>query len=98
VSDEIDATTEPLPNGAALPEHPGQSTAYKIVSYGNVYDAEDGLPLSAGKLHESMIRMLMGNETGGLGHLYLFAIRDCKIFHTRRKVVIDCKCVEVADA
>ncbi len=90
----IAATTEPLANGAALPDYPSSTTSLKIIKYGKVYDAEDGRPLTPGTLHNSAVSMLMGNQIGGLGHLYCFAIRDKKIYHTRKKVVIDVECVD----
>jgi hypothetical protein len=90
----IEETTEPLPNGATLPDHPANTTALRVIEYGKVFDDGDGRPLEAGKLHENEIRMLMNGEVGGLGHLYLYAIRDKKIYHTRRLVVIDVKCLE----
>jgi hypothetical protein len=94
--DELkDDTTEPLPNGATLPEHPASTTALKIIEYGKVYDDGDGRPLLAGKLHESDVRMLMSGHNGALGHLYLYAIRDKKIYHTRRLVTIDVKVTEI---
>ena len=92
----IEETTEPLPNGAALPDHPANTTSLTVIEYGKVFDDGDGRPLETGKLHENEIRMLMNGEVGGLGHLYLFAIRDKKIYHTRRLVVIDVKCLEAA--
>jgi hypothetical protein len=94
-TDLIEETTEPLPNGSPLPDHPSSTTALRIVEYGDVYDEADGRPLKAGRLHESAIRMLMDGNVGGLGHLYFYAIRNRKIYHTRKLVTIDCKCTPV---
>ena len=89
----MDDITEPLPNGAELPEHPATTTARTITEYGNVWDDADGRPLGRG-MHENEIKMLMGGEKGGLSHLYLYAIRNKHIYHTRPLVVIDVKCRE----
>lgn len=91
----IDETTAPLPNGSPLPTHPASTTALKVIEYGKVWDDGDGRPLQRGQLHESQIRMLMNGEQMALQHLYLYAIRDKKILHTRRLVTIDVKCVRV---
>ena len=85
----IEETTEPLPNGAALPDHPANTTALRIIEYGKVWDDGDGRPLQTGVLHENEIRMLMNGEVGGLGHLYLYALRNRHIYHTRKLVTID---------
>lgn len=90
-----DETTEPLPNGAELPEHPASTTALKIIEYGKVWDDGDGRPLASGRLHESQVRMLMNGDQMALQHLYLYAIRDKKIYHTRQLVTIDVKVTEV---
>lgn len=92
----LDDTTEPLPNGAKLPSHPDNTTAKRVISYGKVFDAEDGRPLRVG-LHQNEIKMLMSGQVGGLGHLYAFAMLNDKIYHTRKQVVIDVKCVEIED-
>lgn len=90
----LDDQTEPLPNGASLPEHPANTTALKIVEYGKVFDDGDGTPLKGG-LHESEVKMLMAGNQMSLRHLYCYAIRDKKIYHTRRLVTVD---VKVTDA
>jgi hypothetical protein len=89
--------TQPLRNGAKIPDHPDGTTARKIIKLGEVVDAKDGHPLTAG-LHESDIRSLMsGNHA--LDHLYRFAIKqigdDKVIYHTRSRVII---AVETEDA
>jgi hypothetical protein len=93
----IEETTEPLPNGAALPDHPANTTALKVVEYGKVWDDGDGRPLQSGRLGENEIRMLMLGNQMALQHLYCYAIRDKKIYHTRRLVTVDVKCREVAE-
>ena len=92
--DEQDDVTEPLPNGAKLPDHPANTTARKIVKYNRVWDDSDGRPLTAG-LSEATVAMLMSGEKGGLGHLYHYAIRRGHIFHTRSLVNIDVRVVDV---
>ena len=91
---QLDSVTEPLCNGAELPVHPANSTAYRIVKYGRVWDDADGTPLHSG-LHQNEIQMLMSGHNGGLGHLYVYAIRNNHIYHSRHLVNID---VEVEDA
>lgn len=88
------STTEPLRNGARLPTHPATTTALRITAYGEVRDAKDGHPLTAG-LHNNEIRTLMGGGNPALAHLYRYAIRDGHIYHTRSRVTIDCECEEV---
>lgn len=90
-------TTEPLANGAELPTHPELTTALKIIKYGDVYDDGDGTPLRAGVLREGEIRMLMDGNQMALKHLYLYAIRNKRIFHTRDLVTVDCECIEDGD-
>ena len=86
------AFTEPLKNGARLPSHPS-TTTQKIIKYGQVRDAHDNHPLTAG-LHDTEVRSLMAGNRA-LDHLYRFSIKqigDAKyIFHTRRRVVISCE-------
>lgn len=89
-----DDVTGPLPNGADLPDHPANTTGLQIVSYGKVWDDGDGRPLTAG-LHEAQVKMLMLGRQMALQHLYLYAIRDKKIYHTRNLVTIDVKVKEV---
>ena len=91
----IEEITEPLANGAPLPDHPANTTALKIIEYGKVFDDGDGRPLQTGKLHENEIRMLMTGQQMALNHLYLYVIRDRRIFHTRGLVTIDVQCVPV---
>ncbi len=86
--------TEPLANGDLLPSHPANTTSLKITNYGEVRDAEDGIVLHGG-LHQNEIRTLALGQQMSLTHLYRFAIRDKKIFHTRPAVIIDVECVEV---
>lgn len=83
---EYNSVTEPLPNGAPLPQHPDDTTAKKIVHFGFVYDADDGVQLSAG-LHRNEISVLMSGQRI-LDHAYRYAIVDRRIFHTRAKVII----------
>jgi hypothetical protein len=87
-------TTEPLKNGADLPDHPASTTSLKIIEYGNVYDDGDGTPLQQGKLREAEVQNLMHGDQMALRHLYLYAIRNKKIYHTRNLVTIDCECIE----
>lgn len=89
--DIADEFTEPLKNGDLLPKHPSSTTALKIVRYGDVWDDQDGTKLTAG-LHENEVRTLMNGDQMALRHLYRYAIRNDKIFHTRSLVVIDCDC------
>lgn len=79
--------TDPLRNGVRLPDHPATTTALKVTRYGEVYDAKDHHPLTAG-LHANEIRTLMGGGNPALAHLYRYAIRDGRIYHTRSRVVI----------
>lgn len=85
-------TTEPLRNGDPLPEHPDSTTALKITKFGDVYDDGDGTPLVSGRLRESEVQMLMSGNQMALRHLYFYAIRNKKIYHTRSLVTIDCEC------
>jgi hypothetical protein len=84
--------TEPLRNGAKLPDHPSDTTAKKIIKYGSVFDSHDGHELTAG-LHDSEIRTLMNGGNPALAHLYRFAIKqvgaDKRIYHTRSRVIIE---------
>ena len=89
MTDDYDATTESLPNGAALPDHPASTTARKITAYGPVHDATDNTQLHAG-LHRNEIVVLM-NEGRILEHAYRYAIIDHHIYHTRDKVIIHVK-------
>ena len=88
--------TAPLKNGDRLPDHPANTTALKIVKFGKVYDSEDGVELGGG-LHASELACLMDGNQMALEHLYRFAIRSGKIFHTRASVVIECKTVDIAE-
>ena len=90
---EYEDTTSPLANGDELPDHPHNTTARKIISYGKVYDFEDGRPLRAG-MHQSTLKVLMGG-TRILSHTYSYAILNGRIYHTRDKVVVDVKTVDV---
>lgn len=84
--------TEPLVNGSTLPSHPAHTTSLKITEFLTVRDVEDGAVLQQG-LHENEIRMLAMGQQMSLTHLYRFAYRDNKIFHTRKNpVTIDCIC------
>lgn len=94
VADLSDEYTEPLANGAELPTHPSSTTALKIVKFGSVRDDSDGTPLKIG-LEANELSMLMAGEQGALTHLYLYAIKNNRIFHTRDLVIID---VEVTPA
>ncbi len=87
--------TEPLKNGAKIPDHPADNNQ-KIIKYCAVRDAHSNHPLTAG-LHETEVRSLMaGNKA--LSHLHRFCIKqigDKKfIYHTRPRVIIE---VEVED-
>ena len=84
--------TEPLRNGDDLPTHPSSTTALKITKYGDVYDDGNGTPLRAGGLKENEIQMLMQGNQMALKHLYLYALRNKKIYHTRDLVVIEVEC------
>ena len=94
--DNYDDHTEPLRNGSQLPEHPSLTTGKKVVEYGRVWDDADGQVLLSG-LHENEVRMLMSGNQMSLKHLYRFAIRDRRIYHTRNLVCIDVKCVDIPD-
>lgn len=85
--------TEPLANGAELPDHPATTTAFKIIEYGTVVDAMDGTVLKRG-MHENELRMLMIGQQMALKHLYIYQIRNRRIFHTRDAVVINVECVD----
>lgn len=85
-----DDTTEPLINGAKLPDHPANTTARKIVSLGPVRDTADSTVLTAG-LHRNEMAMLRSDQRESLSHLYRYAIIDHCIYHTRHLVTVDCK-------
>lgn len=87
--------TEPLANGAKLPDHPDRTTSLKIVEFLSVHDAIDGKPLKRG-MHENERRMLSFGQQMALTHLYLYDIRDGRILHTRpNPVIIDVECESV---
>ena len=86
--------TEALINGADLPDHPAHTTALKVTEYLTVRDAEDGTTLRRG-LHENEIRVLALGQQMALGHLYRYTIRNRKVFHTRKAVIIDVECSEL---
>jgi len=92
--------TQRLKSGDKLPSHPADTTARKIISFGEVKDARDSYPLAAG-LHRNEVDMLKRGEKGGLAYLYRYAIvqdgKDRRIYHTRSRVVIAVEC-EDADA
>lgn len=94
-------TTEPLRNGAKLPTHPADTTARKIIKYGEVRDAHTGITCGGG-LHRSEIQMLRSGEKGGLAHLFRYAIVQegavRKIYHTRSRVVVEVETVPVEDS
>ena len=79
--------TAPLKNGAKLPTHPADTTARKILSYGEVTDARTGTICVAG-LHNNEIQLLMGKNPIALSHLCRYAIRNGRIYHTRSRVKI----------
>lgn len=83
--------TEPLKNGDPLPEHPADTTALKIVSYGTVRDASDGTTLRAG-IHRNELKMLMEGNKMALAHLYAYVILNRHIYTFREAVVIEVKC------
>lgn len=88
--------TDPLVNGAALPDHPATTTARKIISYGKVTDATDGKPLRGG-LHQNEIVNLMNGSQMALGHLYAYVILNGHIYHTRPSVIITVETEDVTD-
>lgn len=92
--------TEPLASGAALPDHPADTTARKVIKYLSAFDSHDGHELSAG-LHRNEIEILRQGETGGLSHLYRYSFvqegKNLKIYHTRNRVVISVLCKDDAD-
>lgn len=94
--DTFDDVTEPLKNGAKLPEHPALTTSKKIVEYGAVQDDATGTVLHGG-LHNNEITMLMGGQQGSLSHLFRCAIRNRHIYHTRPLVVISVRTEDVDD-
>lgn len=94
MSDEFADTTEPLVNGAELPDHPADTTAKKIIAFGRVFDDASGTVLYGG-LHNNEITMLMGGQRESLSHLFRFVIRDRHIYHTRHLVTIECKTEDV---
>lgn len=85
MTDEYDSITHPLKNGDPLPTHPHDTTAKKIVSFGPVHDADDGIQLTAGLLRATVAVLIEGGHP--LGHLYRYAILTHdgarRIFHTR---------------
>ena len=93
---EYNDTTEPLPNGAKLPDHPAQTTSKRIVKFGQVSDDADGTPLTGG-LHRNEITMLKGNQRDSLSHLYRYQIENGHIFHTRPLIVIECATEDVIE-
>lgn len=94
VSLDSNETTEPLPNGAELPTHPALTNARRIIAYGRVWDDADGITLLGG-LHANEVRMLMSGQQMNLKHLYRYAIRNRRIYHTRNLVCIDVRCEDV---
>lgn len=84
-------STEPLYNGDPLPHHPADTTSLKVIKYGKVADADNQRELHGG-LHNNELSILMNKEKHALGHLYLYAIRNGRIYHTRDKVVIEVLC------
>ena len=85
------AQTEPLYNGDPLPEHAASTTALRVVKYNSVIDADNHRELHGG-LHNNELSILMNKEKHALGHLYFYAIRNGRIYHTREKVVIEVLC------
>ena len=82
--------TEPLKNGAKLPEYPSDTNAKKITEYLTVRDAENGKQLSAG-LHRSEVELLkLGIPI--LPHMYRYQIAGGVIYHTRPAVVVEVSC------
>jgi len=91
--DELVLTqTESLHNGDPLPPHPASTTSLKVVKYGKVLDAGTGVELHP-SLHNNELSLLMSRQRHALGHLYLYAIRNSRIYHTREQVVIEVMCV-----
>jgi len=93
--------SEPLKSGAKLPTHPSETTARKIVRYGEVTDSRDGHPLTGG-LHQNEIQMLRSGEVGGLAHTYRYCFvqegNERKIYHTRSRVTICVETLPIEDA
>ncbi len=83
-------TTEPLRNGARLPDHPNHTTALTVTRYGRVFDDSDGRELTAG-LHRNEVAGLMSGERS-LSHLYRYVIQSGYIYHTRPLVTIEVDC------
>lgn len=79
--------SEPLRTGAKLPVHPADTTARKVISYGEVSDSRDGHILTAG-LHRNEIQTLKHGGNPALSHLYRYAIQDGCIYHTRSRVTM----------
>lgn len=93
--DDYDSVTGPLRNGDALPSHPSNTTARKIVAYGPVYGVGDDIQLTAG-LHRNEVATLQSGQRI-LEHAYRYAIIDRYIFHTRRSVVIRVRTEAIPD-
>lgn len=87
-----DSVTEPLHNGDPLPEHPDDTTAKKITTYGFVYDADNGTRLTPGLHRNEVVQLQHGNQMA-LGHLYRYVILNRHIYHTRPSVIIHVKTV-----
>lgn len=92
LAEEIEAITAPLKNCDPLPDHPADTTGLKIVYYGTVRDASDGTKLRAG-IHRNELKMLMEGNQMALTHLYAYVILNKHIYHFRKAVVIEVKCV-----
>ncbi len=90
----VDDITEDLANGSELPSHPEGTTAKKVVELLGVFDSETETPLQRG-LHNSEITSLMHGEQMALQHLFRYAIRSGKIYHTRASVYIKVRCEDV---
>lgn len=82
--------TEPLANGAEVPDHPSTTTSRRVTSRGTVRDAEDGTKLTAG-INRNELMLLMAGERI-LTHLYRYCILNNRIYHTRKSVVIEVEC------
>lgn len=92
--------TEPLKSGDKLPNHPADTTARKIIRYGEVKDAHSGI-ICEGGLHKNEIDMLRRGEKGGLAHLHRYVIVQegniRRIYHTRSRVIVQVETVPIDD-
>jgi hypothetical protein len=92
--------TEALKNGAKIPIHPAETTARKIIKYGEVRDAHSDV-LCSGGLHRNEIDMLRRGEVGGLAHLHKYCFvqegNTRRVYHTRPRVIISVETIPIDD-